>query len=226
MSVSTDAARKDSGRSRRRDTYERLRMAIVRGDLPAGTTIREVALAEQMGVSRTPLREALFQLEKDGFACADHGKGFRVTELNEQDAAEIYSMMGCLERFALENTGSFPVKKIKRLGQLNRKLSRVKTRSDRIEVDMLFHRELTSGCNNRRTCQLLEDLRAQAARYEWVYGEPETMPLSVREHGKIVEALEQDQVSKAARLLERHSVESIPKLVEYLRQRRQASARM
>lgn len=205
--------------SRRNGVYSQLKSAIVQGELPANTPLREVEMATRLGVSRTPLREALFQLEREGFVCTTLARGFRVSELSEQEAIEIYPLIGMFEKYALENSKPLSATKIKQIRTVNRRLLNSKTRAERIEADTLLHESFTTGCINQKLQQLLQDLRAQSARYEWVYGEPETTERSYREHAKILDELEKGNQRKAATLLERHSVESIPKLLEFIRAR-------
>ena len=109
--------------------------------------------------------------------------------------------------------------KIKQVRKLNKRLLGSPTRLDRIKTDTQLHEYLTSTCPNHRVQLLLQDLHAQAARYEWVYGEPETVQRSHREHEKVLDELEKGNQNRAAVLLERHSVESIPKLLEFVRAR-------
>ena len=78
---------------------------IIRQELPAGRSIGEVALATELGVSRTPVREALLGLESDGLVRAQRGRGFIVQKLCADEARQTYPIIAALERLAVEASG-------------------------------------------------------------------------------------------------------------------------
>jgi DNA-binding GntR family transcriptional regulator len=80
--------------------YQELRGAILEGHLPAGSRLVEAQLAEQLGVSRLPVREALIQLEADGLAVRQRGRGTFVPSLSADDVREVYSLRAALEALA------------------------------------------------------------------------------------------------------------------------------
>lgn len=88
---------------------EELRQAvlqrILRGVLPPGSRIIESKLSEELGVSRTPLREALLHLEQQGFVRSDLARGFSVEPLSQQEVREIYPIIWTLEGLALRSIG-------------------------------------------------------------------------------------------------------------------------
>lgn len=94
-----------------------VRKWITEGKLRPGIRIQEPKMAAQLGVSRTPLREALFQLERDGLVRSDPGKGFRVVPISVAMIREAYPILGALERLALHSSG--PVVK-RACGELRR----------------------------------------------------------------------------------------------------------
>lgn len=77
--------------------YQELRAQIERGELAQGEKVGELAVSEAMGVSRTPVREALIQLEADGYLKGVPRRGFRVRSFDEQSAREVFEMLGPLD---------------------------------------------------------------------------------------------------------------------------------
>ncbi len=77
--------------------YQELKARIERGELAQGEKIGELAVSEAMGVSRTPVREALIQLEADGYLEGMPRRGFRVRSFDEQSAREVFEMLGPLD---------------------------------------------------------------------------------------------------------------------------------
>jgi DNA-binding GntR family transcriptional regulator len=92
------------GKSVRQLAYETLYRAICTGELTAGTRLVEEELAEQMHISRTPIREALRRLESEGLITHAPGKGASVVGFNRDDVIELYSIREALEALAIHYT--------------------------------------------------------------------------------------------------------------------------
>src|ERR1700716_2347831 len=84
--------------------HERLRAAILRGEIPAGETTSQVTLARDLEVGRTPLREALRMLQREGLVISEPNRRVRVAELSGDDAEELYIMRISLEAVAIRIT--------------------------------------------------------------------------------------------------------------------------
>ena len=82
--------------------YDRLRAAIVEGRYPPGARLVEQRLAEDLAVSRTPVREAVRRLESEGLVVVERNRGARVRPLTEADVADLYEARACLEAYAAE----------------------------------------------------------------------------------------------------------------------------
>lgn len=197
----------------RRPLREDVRAALVRlltgGELPPGSRIKEVELAERLGVSRTPLREALMSLEREGFIESRPSRGFTVLPLTVEEVRETYPIIWSLERLAIEQAADSSLD-LRGLRALNRELARA-TDPDRIkELDSAFHGGLVAAAGNARLTQLLDSVKAVADRYEgaafvMVYGRDEEMiRISRRQHTAIVAACARGDRAAAARLIEQH----------------------
>jgi DNA-binding GntR family transcriptional regulator len=189
----------------RDQVYLELLQRIHRGDLPAGSRVRDATIAAQLGVSRTPVREALLRLARDGVLEALAGRGFRVRPLDPEELLEVGTILGVLEPLALELTDDFPPQRLDRLGELVRQLERIRGDISRcIELDDEWHRTLLEGCSNQRLLQLIVTLRQIPRRYLHAYlQEAGRVSLSTVYHARIVDSLRQGDRASAAQLLQR-----------------------
>jgi DNA-binding GntR family transcriptional regulator len=202
----------------RQDIYEAVLAQVVEGVLAPGSRVRDTAIAEQLGVSRTPVREALVRLAQDGFLDADAGRGFRVRRLDSREVQEIYPIVAALECAALEMSLPLPEPTLEKLKSLN--LAIAETRDDpirRLHLDEDWHKELLSRCNNHRLLSLLAGLKQRIRVYEYDYwrnaGLAET---STREHTGIAEALSRNDVKSATLMLRRNFTRSAERIVQWL----------
>ena len=177
---------------------------IIRQQLPAGRSIGEVALANELGVSRTPIREALLGLENGGLVQAQRGRGFVVQPLSASEARQIYPIIAALERLALECSKPPPESRLELLRTLNRQLAAAESPSERMKLDAAWHRAIVSGCPNARLISLIEDVKQTALRYEYEYQRvSELRDRSVPEHAEIANLLTKDPAA-AGQAIEAH----------------------
>jgi DNA-binding GntR family transcriptional regulator len=188
----------------RHQVYQSVLKLIVQGQLAPGSRINESQLATELEVSRTPLREALFQLEQEGFVRSNLARGFVVEPLSSQELCEIYPMIWTLEGFALRM--SFPLVKaiLPELSRLNEQLANTYQNPDRaIAIDTDWHTALLSHCQNRRLLATLDGLKLAAHRYEYLYMRDNPLiTTSVVQHQSIIEAIEADAIDQAVQQLE------------------------
>ncbi|HET6777848.1 MAG TPA: GntR family transcriptional regulator, partial [Gemmatimonadales bacterium] len=135
----------------RDQAYQQILTLVHRGDLPPGTRVKDTTLATQLGVSRTPVREALLQLVQEGVLAADMGRGFRVGRLDLLEMREAGVVLTELEILALRTSPDIPADRLSRLGELDRELSHIRGDVDRIvSLEEEWHRDLLAGCPNQR----------------------------------------------------------------------------
>lgn len=188
---------------RRVGTYQTVRDLILKGELAAGARIIESAVCEQLGVSRTPMREALFRLEQEGLVRQDAAKGFSVMPLTAREVREIYPIIWTLEVLALKLCEGN--RDLDKLRDANRRLNESATAEARHESDDEWHCALVDGCRNVRLLRQIDVLKQAAHRYELAYMRHcGKVGASVTHHTEIVEALEQNDINKAVLLLEEH----------------------
>jgi DNA-binding GntR family transcriptional regulator len=178
---------------------------IQRGTIGAGTRIRDSALAAELGVSRTPVREALIRLAREGALDADVGRGFRVSRLDPAELQETGAILAVLEPLALDLVPEFPADLLDRLGAVAHRLEQTRGDIDTcIELDDEWHRTLLAQCPNRRLLGLIETLRQTPRRYLRHYlSQAGRVSLSTVHHTRIAAALARGDRSAARELLER-----------------------
>jgi DNA-binding GntR family transcriptional regulator len=183
---------------------EAIRDRIVHQRLPANQSIGEHALASELGVSRTPVREALLGLERDGFVKSVPGRGFVVLPLSSEEARQLYPIVWTLERLALADLAEAKPELIARLREINHSLTSAATAQERIRRDSDWHRTLVSVSGNDRLLAILEGIKASIARYEHAYVDAiGPSDDSLREHEQIAAMLESSP-ALAAQAIEDH----------------------
>lgn len=152
--------------------YETLRNKILTGDLEPGASLSQVQLARDLGISRTPLREALRQLITEHLVTGDFNRRMRVSQLRLDDVDQIYAMRIALEPIGIRATVPFLDADAQAvlIGHVERMTEAIDN-GDLIRFRIehrAFHLGLTTG-SGPRICNLLEDLWDQSERYRLAY---------------------------------------------------------
>jgi DNA-binding GntR family transcriptional regulator len=148
---------------------DHVREMIVDGRLEAGTRVNEVHLAAALGVSRTPLREALMKLTSEGALVSVPQIGFQVAPLSVAELEQIYPIRGILDPEALRLAGIPSAERMRRLVELNAQMRKTRGAAAIIAVDDEWHRELVAACPNRVLLALIEQFMRRTRRYELAY---------------------------------------------------------
>jgi DNA-binding GntR family transcriptional regulator len=189
----------------REDVHALLRERIVKGNILPGNRLQDVQLAAELGVSRTPIREALLRLEGEGLVECDPNRGFFVAQLSRNEVLETYPMVWALECLALESAEPPTPPRIQALRQINAEMAATALPLHRQELDLRWHQTLLESCPNERLTDLLGALKQVVRRYECVYmRDPALVRRSVRDHAEILEAVVKKKPKLASRLLERN----------------------
>lgn len=205
-------------RRTRDDVLDALRGLIRRGEFNGGSRLDEVDLATRMGVSRTPVREALITLEVEGWVKAIPNRGVRVIAADETMVAELYPILAALESEAVRSGGQSLIASVPDLREINARLAKEKRRSKQHQLDAAFHRRLGLASGNPRLRQLIETHWLMSARFDGA-GQRGTANQqgSCDEHGEIIDALERGDIEGAAILLRRHWLNGIAVVTAWLR---------
>lgn len=187
---------------------ERLRERIFSHELPPGTWIDEQAVADQYGISRTPLREALKVLASEGLVTLKPRRGCYVTEISERDLDEIFAVLALLEgECAAATAQKASDAQLEALAKIHRDLERAATggRIDAFfECNQAFHARVQAIAGNRWLHHCIEDLRkvVKLSRHHSLFSEGR-LEQSLSEHRLILDALvARDPVLAEARMRE------------------------
>ncbi len=174
--------------------YEELKMQILTGAIVPGTRMMEVDLAEEMGVSRTPIREAIRKLEKEGLVTIEPRRGAYASMISTQDMVEILEVRQDLEGlaayFAASRMTDEEMAELKEVAEAYNKAVREGNMQDMIHHDTIFHRIIVDSCNNKILVNMVEQLQELVLRFRYIYYDnfrrAENMP---EEHREILEAI-------------------------------------
>lgn len=190
-------------RSLREQVYEYLRAEMNRGGLQIGTFLDLGALAEHLGISRTPLRDALLQLEVEGFVEILPRRGFRVKPLTMEEIRRIYQIVGALESAAVAsagpNLGKDGLAKMKAENKAMQQAIKAKDYELFYAHNSAFHGVFLDACENPHMVALVKSLKQRL--YDWPRRKvflKSWEERSVVEHARLVELLEAGQYNEAA----------------------------
>lgn len=196
-------------RNLREEAVDVLRAAILGGELEPGSIHSAVSLAERLGVSPTPVREAMLELANSGLVEVLPNRGFRVTVIDDRDLDEISELRLMLELPAIDLV-------IERasdtdLAELERPLQELETAADRLDVpafllaDREFHLSLLALTGNRRLVEIVAGLRDQT-RIVGLHSlaEEGALQSTASEHRPILDAIRARNLAEARRVMKVH----------------------
>jgi DNA-binding GntR family transcriptional regulator len=182
-----------------------VRQMIVAGRLPAGSRVNEVHLSRDLGVSRTPLREALMRLTTEGALTVKPRLGFHVTPLTLEELADIYPVRALLDPEALRLAGKPSAAQLARLTAVNRKIAEAKSPAAVVALDDQFHAELLAHCPNRVLLALIEQFQYRTRRYELALMRDRVNVLdTVRQHAAVLARLRRGDLRGACAALRKN----------------------
>lgn len=205
-----------------------IRNAIVEGKFKPGERLLEPDVANALGVSRTPLREAFLQLESEGFLNVIPRKGAVVSDLSLRDAEETYTIKGTLEalaaKLAVENMSSDTLNELEKLNEemLMIASSEEKDYKHFLELNAKFHQTIYEASGNEKLYKTINLLRNQTLRYNFIYlSLLSHLRESVAEHAEIIEALKKKNAVKVESLIKSHAESARKALAEYIGKKHQ-----
>lgn len=191
---------------------------ILNGKIQPNEPMREVQLTEILNISRTPLRDALQQLEWEGIVVSEPRKGYRLAQFSEADIFEIYPLRAKLESFALELSGIPHKKVLDELNEINLKIINSKSPREVVELDETWHLLLISNSTNNRLLKMIKTLHRQSQRYEYAYmAMNKTVEKSSNQHENIILQLQNGQLQKATELLAENNLVGMETMVNWLK---------
>ncbi len=201
--------------------FQTLRGAILKGDLKPGERLMELQLASKLGVSRTPIREAIRMLEQEGLAVTIPRKGAEVAKMTEKDMEDVLeirlSLEGLAVRLSCEKITPVTLQELKVAMEDFEEKTKTGQFVEMAKSDVKFHEILYKASNNPKLQQLLSNLREQMYRYRVEYLKDEsTYPTLIEEHQKMYEALKAKDSKLAVSYVERHlhnQAEAVKKII-------------
>lgn len=189
--------------------FRTLRKAILKGDLKPGERLMELQLASKLGVSRTPIREAIRMLEQEGLAVSIPRKGAEVAKMTEKDMEDVLQIREALDDLAVQVACDKMTEE--QLAELTLKMHHFENavQDDQlekiVEYDVAFHELIYEASDNPKLVTLLSNIREQIYRYRVEYlKEKENYPTLVQEHRAIVDALSQKNKKRVADVMRIH----------------------
>lgn len=191
--------------TRKEEAYDYIRSEIVHNHFHPNEVVSENQITDKLNMSRTPVREALKQLEADGLI-EMRGRENVVAPLTVDAVQEVYELRSLLETFALKKT--INLIPIVRLNEIEEAFERAAAKNDwdeYLNVDTEFHELITHIARHPRLAQFLNILKAQTARTRHVSSlNPYRMNRSLEEHKEIIKWLRQRNLDEAEKALAYH----------------------
>lgn len=211
----------DSYKPLREIVLEALREAIVNGILTPGERLMEIQLAEEMGVSRTPVREAIRKLELEGFVVMIPRKGAYVAGVSFKDVKDVFEIRAALEGLAAglaaEKVTQEEIEQMERALHYEREPASLE---EMVQSDTDFHALLYKASRNERLIQILANLREQIQRFRTTsLAVPGRGKNAIQEHRAMVDAIARHDVEDAQSLATAHIENAANIMYEALRER-------
>jgi len=189
--------------------YRKLKKEIIKGSFKPGNKILEGRIAEQMGISRTPVREAIRELAAEGFVTLSPNQGVVVRSVSVENIREVLQIHSVLEglaaRLSCEVTNEEDLKELENYVNKMEKLVEKKDLLTYSEVDLKFHELIVNICRNKRLIQMRRNISDQAQRYRISsLSIPRRLKESLKEHQKILEAFKTKDPKKADSMSQKH----------------------
>ena len=198
----------------------RIREMVVDGAIAAGSRINEVHLARDLGVSRTPLREAIARLIREGTLTSVPRIGAFVKPLTVQEFEQVYAIRSLLDPEALRLSGIPPKPQIDRLDRLNKRIAAATTADEIIALDDEWHLLLIDSCPNELLLDLIRDFMRRTRRYELaLMRQQDNVRAATDEHETIIQALRGADLDGAAAGLQRNMQSGFQPILDWLRTR-------
>ena len=169
----------------------------------------EIQLAQKLGVSRTPIREAIRKLELEGLVVMVPRKGAEVAHITEKDMRDVLEVRSALEELAadlaMRNVTQEKIDELKAANKLFESAIVSKDVFSIVEADVTFHDIIYSMTENKRLIQIINNLREQMYRYRLEYvKDARTHSILISEHNDIIEKLQNKAVEDTKKVVKQH----------------------
>ena len=195
--------------SKKQYAYDQIKEAIISNKLKSGEPISERAICEDLGMSRTPVREALVELAKDGMLSSDQGRGFFVAKIKFEDMAEIYDIRDVLEclavRLTTERATEKEILELETIYKAGKKALEENDTETFMQIDMNFHLAIASLSRNKRLLDMLISIYSPITMMAaMTRDDKEVQDLAVSSHEDIMKAILEKDPKAASEAMHRH----------------------
>ena len=207
--------------------FNTLRQAILRGELKPGERLMEIHLANKLGVSRTPIREAIRKLELEGLVTMIPRRGAEVAQITEKsmnDVLEVRRAMDalCVE-LACDRITPEELQDLKKACDTFEAAVKTDDIKQIAQADVAFHDIIYAATDNRRLIQLLNNLREQMYRYRIEYlKKKECYPQLLEEHQTIIDSIESRDKDRATQITGQHIKNQAEAVVDTIREKEES----
>lgn len=189
--------------------FHTLREAILKGELKPGERLMELQLAAKLGVSRTPIREAIRMLEQEGLAVTIPRKGAEVAKMTEKDMEDVLEVRDALDelaaRIACEQISEEQLQELSVTMHEFEESTKTRNIKKIAEADVMFHDIIYQSTGNPKLVNMLSNLREQMYRYRVEYLKDENnYPTLMKEHKKIVDGLTKKNKEQVTEAMHQH----------------------
>ena len=202
--------------------FNTLREAILRGELKPGERLMEIQLANKLGVSRTPIREAIRKLELEGLVLMIPRKGAEVAQITEKSLRDVLEVRRALENLAVQlaclRMSPQTLADLKAAARAFEEILGGEDVTAVAEADVAFHDVIYMATDNQRLISLLNNLREQMYRYRVEYlKKKECHKQLLWEHQEIIRAIEAGEIDVATKITEQHIDNQVEAMSDALR---------
>ena len=203
--------------------FNTLRQAILRGELKPGERLMEIQLANRLGVSRTPIREAIRKLELEGLVLMIPRRGAEVAQITEKSLRDVLEVRRALEELAVQlaciRMTEEGLEALKQAADVFEKVLGDEDITVVAEADVAFHDVIYHATDNERLISLLNNFREQMYRYRVEYlKKKEFHEKLLTEHREIIRAIENGECDWATEVTSRHIENQVEVVSDTLRQ--------
>lgn len=208
-------------RERGSDVFQTLRDMAISYQLRPGVRLSEIELAAQLGVSRTPVREALARLVTEGFLepCT---RGYMRRPLQVQDVLDLYEARMAVEReclrYAVERASEEQIAEMQSFLELSRTANPATRAQELVELDEAFHNRIAAMSGNAELARMLNNLNERVRFIRWIDMEKVGRDSTQKEHGAIADAIARRDTSAAATMMDDHIALRREQIVEAVTQ--------
>ncbi len=218
------------GRFLREQVYKKLKASVLGGHLPPNKRLIEEKLASEMGTSRTPVREAIQKLEKEGLIHKLPRGGFAVSVVTDEEIEEVFGIRSVLEGYAAylatQRATEEDLKALEQIVEQQKESLEKKDVDRQVRLNTEFHDILYRAARSSRLYAIINDLRDYIYRYRIIIFRYEDMvEIAMQDHGEMIHLMRAKNARKVEKLVRKHIIRGMDLIKKKLRQDSKRRAR-